>query len=128
MGTFLQYVGSKARDATLRSSAADAYATYQSSIIANYSTRNEHGTGLSIYLPAQGTKPRTDYTGANFLFAADTHWDEFLVRYTSKAGPQSAKASVGAKTGLAHAGQQVALDWQGVDLVFADFRVAWMLI
>ena len=87
LGTFLSYVGSHAADPGLRSAAQTASTDYQASIIKNYSGRREHATGLSIYLPGQGPAIRSDYTAANFDFAADTQWDEFLVRYTTNAPP-----------------------------------------
>jgi hypothetical protein len=81
LGTFLQYVGVHATDATLRSSANSAYTSYQAAIIQNYSGSVEGATGLSIYLPAQGGSIRSDYTAANFLFVNDTQWKTFLTAY-----------------------------------------------
>jgi hypothetical protein len=81
LGTFLQYVGTHATNSTLRSTANSAYASYQSAIMQNYSGSAEGGTGLSIYLPAQGGSIRSDYTASNFLFVNDTQWRAFLTAY-----------------------------------------------
>jgi subtilisin-like proprotein convertase family protein len=86
LGTFLQYVGSHAVNSTLRSTANSAYTSYQSAVIQNYSGSEEGGTGLSIYLPAQGTSLRSDYTAANLLFVNDTQWKTFLTAYVAGAG------------------------------------------
>jgi hypothetical protein len=87
LGRFLQYVGTNATDSTLRAAANTAHATYVSAILANHSGTAEAGTGMTIYLPAQGGSIRSDYTSANFLFAADTQWDEFLTAFVTNAPP-----------------------------------------
>ncbi len=93
MGAFLQYVGAHASDATLKSSANTAYTSYQATIAQNYSGSAEGGTGLSIYLPAQGSSIRSDYTAANFSFVNDTQWLAFLTAYVNNAAPLTFRVS-----------------------------------
>lgn len=85
LGSLLSYVGSHAANSTLRSAAVAASSQYQASIISNFSGSAARGTGLSVYLPRPRSAIRSDYTAGNFRFVADSQWDEFLVRYTTRA-------------------------------------------
>jgi hypothetical protein len=85
LGTFLNVVGTTARNANLRSAALAASSQYQATVLSNFSGWLSRGTGMSIYLPAPRTAIRSDYTASNFAFVADTQWDEFLARYVSRA-------------------------------------------
>ncbi len=82
LGTFLEEVSANAANAAIRAAAADAETAYATAVLANHSGPGEGATGLSVYLPAQGGSVSGAYTGANFAFAADTQWDEFLRAFT----------------------------------------------
>ena len=128
LGTFLNYVGTNASNGGLKQAAIDAYGAYQSSIITNYHGDSIVGTGLSIYLPAQRGNVRKDYTAANFLFASDTHWDEFLKAYAgSKAapGPKEASPSMPAdRSAMATPSMVFAID---ADLSGVRLSATWLL-
>jgi methionine-rich copper-binding protein CopC len=83
LGTFLETAASCATDGALRTAASNAFSVYQQTILSNSSGPGKGGTGMTVYLPEQGTTVRGDYTAANFAFLADTAWEDFLVAYTT---------------------------------------------
>lgn len=79
LGTLLSRVASDTTMKTsIRTAAAAALNAYNSTIIQNYSSISQPGTGLSIYFQPPGTSPSSSYNSTNLAFAADTTWDEFL--------------------------------------------------
>ena len=78
LGTFLGGVaGDNSITAAIRNAAQTALTAYNGSIIRNYSSAYEAGTGMSIYFQEAQTPPG-DYPNSGLAFVADTQWDEFL--------------------------------------------------
>jgi hypothetical protein len=79
LGTFLNHVANDFwMTNTIRTSAQTALNSYNSTIIQNYSSIHQRGTGLSIYFSAAGFSPESHYHSSNLSFAQNTAWDDFL--------------------------------------------------
>jgi hypothetical protein len=66
----------------LRDAADAVLSVYSDTIVTNFAGPFG-GTGLTIYMPQNTGTVDPNYNASNLLFAAETHWDEFLGAWTT---------------------------------------------
>lgn len=84
---FLINVANTTAEQSLKTSANDAVAAFDETVIANHSQSSLGGTGLSIYIIGMGGVVSSNYNPTNLNFTAANHWDEMLKLWATYTAP-----------------------------------------